>query len=132
MNRMFVAKAYLYIYYHGNLFISIIYCVFISIYQSVIYIYIYIYICVCVCVCARVCVRVYIYQPINTYIYIYANFIKHNRHFMSTYFLLDPFEFPYYFYCILGELIYVLSIVACIPSTFCPTLGIRTDPKENM
>ena len=57
------------------------------------------------------------------YIYIYANFIKHNRHFMSTYFLLDPFEFPYYFYCILGELIKVLSIVACIPNTFCPTLG---------
>ena len=24
--------------------------------------------------------------------------MKHNRHFMSTYFLLDPFEFPYYFY----------------------------------
>ena len=50
-------------------------------------------------------------------IYKYIYFIKHNRHFMSTYFLLDPFEFPYYFYCILGELIYVLSIVACIPST---------------
>ena len=63
--------------------------------------------------------KIYIY----IYIYIYANFIKHNRHFMSTYFLLDPFEFPYYFYRILGELIYVLSIVACIPSTFCPTLG---------
>ena len=45
---------------------------------------------------------------------------------MSTYFLLDPFEFPYYFYHIRGgggELIYVLSIVVCIPSTFCPTLG---------
>ena len=42
---------------------------------------------------------------------------------MSTYFLLDPFEFPYYFYRIRGELIYVLSIVVCIPSTFCPTLG---------
>ena len=42
---------------------------------------------------------------------------------MSTYFLLDPFEFPYYFYHILRELIYVLSIVACIRSTFCPTLG---------
>ena len=54
---------------------------------------------------------------------IYANFITHNRHFMSTYFLLDPFEFPYYFYGILGELIYVLSIIVCIPSTFCPTLG---------
>ena len=79
---------------------------------------------------------------------------------MSTYFLLDPFEFPYYFYRIGGgELIYVLSIVVCIPSTFCPTLGhhqvriynkrdvtlqsippeydksntgIRTDPEENM
>ena len=42
---------------------------------------------------------------------------------MSTYFLLDPFEFPYYFNRIRGELIYVLSIVVCIPSTFCPTLG---------
>ena len=54
--------------------------------------------------------------------FVNANFIKHNRHFMSTYFLLDPFEFPYNFYCILGELIYVLSIVACIPSTFCTPL----------
>ena len=70
-----------------------------------------------------VCVCVYVY------IYIYANFIKHNRHFMSTYFLLDPFEFPYYFYCILGELIYVLSIVAEYNKS---NTGIRTDPKENM
>ena len=68
-------------------------------------------------------VLTFVIHYIYIYIYIYANFIKHNRHFMSTYFLLDPFEFPYYFYCILGELIYVLSIVACIPSTFCPTLG---------
>ena len=67
---------------------------------------------------------------IYIYIYIYwqhffvnTNFIKHNRYFMSTYFLLDPFEFPYYFYRIRGELIYVLSIVVCIPCTFCPTLG---------
>ena len=69
------------------------------------------------CVC--VCVFVYLYIYIYIYIYIYANFIKHNRHFMSTYFLLDPFEFPYYFYRIRGggELIYVLSIVVCIPST---------------
>ena len=55
--------------------------------------------------------------------FVNANFIKHNRHFMPTYFLLDPFEFPYYFYPIRGELIYVLSIVVCIPSTFWPTLG---------
>ena len=42
---------------------------------------------------------------------------------MSTYFLLGPFEFPYYFYRIRGELIYVFPIVVCIPSTFCLTLG---------
>ena len=42
---------------------------------------------------------------------------------MSTYFLLDSFEFLYYFYRIWGEFIYVLSIVVCFPSTFCPTLG---------
>ena len=92
--------------------------------------------CVCVCVCVdMICVYIYIYIYIYIlclYIYIYifrqhffvnANFIKHNRHFMPTYFLFDPFEFPYYFYRIRGELIYVLSIVVCIPSTFCPTLG---------
>ena len=44
---------------------------------------------------------------IHIYIYIYANFIEHNRHFMPTYSLLDPFEFPYYFYRIRGELIKV-------------------------
>ena len=53
-----------------------------------IYIYIYIYL--------QTINLHYIY--IYIYIYIYnANFIKHNRYFMSTYFLLDPFEFPYYF-----------------------------------
>ena len=67
--------------------------------------------CVCVCVCI-------FWQ----HFFVNTNFIKHNRHFMPTYFLLDPFEFPYYFYRIRGELIYVLSIVVCIPSTFCPTL----------
>ena len=36
---------------------------------------------------------------------------------MSTDFLLNPFEFPYYFYRIRGELIYVSSIVVCIRST---------------
>ena len=41
---------------------------------------------------------------------------------MPTYSLLDPFEFLYYFYRIWGELIKVLSIIVCIPNTFCPTL----------
>ena len=58
-------------------------------------------------VCMYVSIFIYVYVDIYVYIYIYiyANFIKHNRHFMPTYFLLDPFEFPYYFYRIRGELI---------------------------
>ena len=55
--------------------------------------------------------------------FVNTNFIKHNRHFLSTYFLLNLFIFPYCFYRIRRELIYVLSIVVCIPSTFCLTLG---------
>ena len=55
------------------------------------------------------------------YIYIYISFVEHNRHFVSTYFLLDLFVLPYCFYCIRREMIYVFSIY--IPCTFCPTLG---------
>ena len=47
-------------------------------------------------------IYIYLLSLLYIYIYIYANFIKHNRHFMSTHFLLDPFEFPYYFYQIRG------------------------------
>ena len=54
--------------------------------------------CVCVCVCVCVCI-------FRQHFFVNANFIKHYRHFMSTYFLLDPFEFSYYFYRIRGELI---------------------------
>ena len=79
-----------------------------------IYIYIYMYVCVCVCVC--VCV---FWQ----HFFVNINFIEHNRHFLFTYFLLDPLILPYCFYHIRQELIYVLSIVVCIPSIFCPTLG---------
>ena len=58
-----------------------------------VYIYIYIYI-----------YHIYIYI-FRQHFFVNANFIKHNRHFMPTYSLLDPFEFPYYFYRIRGELI---------------------------
>ena len=75
-----------------------------------VYIYIYIYIYIYTCI-------------FRQHFFVNANFIEHDRHFMPTYSLLDPFEFPYYFYCIRGELIKVLSIIVCIPSTFCPTLG---------
>ena len=44
-------------------------------------------------------IYIYIYRQ---HFFVNANFIKHNRHFMSTYFLLDPFEFPYDFYRIRG------------------------------
>ena len=71
---------------------------------------------------SRAYIYIYIYI-FRQHFFVHANFIKHNRHFMPTYSLLDPFEFPYYFYRIRGELIEVLSIVVCIPSSFCPTLG---------
>ena len=67
-----------------------------------------------------VCLSLYIYMQ---HFFINTNFIEHNRHFLSTYFLLDPFVFPYCFYRIRRELIYVLSIVIYIPCTFCPALG---------
>ena len=67
-------------------------------------------------------IYIYIYIYIfRQHFFVNANFIEHNRHFMPTNSLLDPFEFPYYFYRIRGELIKVLSIVVCILSTFCPT-----------
>ena len=69
------------------------------------------------------CLQIIYICIFRQHFFVNANFIKHNRHFMPTYSLLDPFEFPYYFYRIWGELIKVLSIVVCIPSTFCPTLG---------
>ena len=60
---------------------------------------------------------------IYIYIYIYTNYIEHNRYPLSTHFLLDPFVLPYCFYRIRRELIYVLCIVVCIPTTVCPTFG---------
>ena len=48
--------------------------------------------------------HIYIY----IYIYIYTNFIKHNRHFIRIPVLLLSYS--------VGGLIYVLSIVVCIPS----------------
>ena len=47
--------------------------------------------------------------------FINTHFIKHDRHFMSTYFLLDAFEFPYYFYR--GEYV---------------SVNLPTDPKKKM
>ena len=55
--------------------------------------------------------------------FINTNLVELNRHFLSTYFLLDPFVLPYCFYRIWRELIDVFSIIVYIPSTFCPTLG---------
>ena len=61
-----------------------------------------------------ICVYIYIYICIfRQHFFVNANFIKHNRHFMSTYFLLDPFEFPYYFYCIPSTRKYV-DIKLCL------------------
>ena len=55
---------------------------------------IYTYIHACTHARTHTHTHVYIYISLYIYVYIYATFIKHNRHFMPTYFLLDPFEFP--------------------------------------
>ena len=137
MNTCIYTYIYIYIYIHTYIHIST-------------YIYIYIYICIYIYININIYIYMHIFIHTHThththiYIYIYTsyiyiyiyicifwqhffidtNFIKHNRHFMSTCFLLDPFEFLYYFYRIRGELIYVLSIVACIPSTFCSLISL--------
>ena len=63
---------------------------------------------------------------IQLYIYIYI-YIQNSFNIVDILCLHIFFwirsNFPYYFYRIRGELIYALSIVVCIPSTFCPTLG---------
>ena len=52
---------------------------------------------------------------------------------MPTYFLLDPFEFPYYFYRIQGVGIDLCIVHSCMyPEYFLPAFWIRTDPEENM
>ena len=63
------------------------------------------------------------------YIYIYwqhffinTNFVEYYRHFQSTYFLVDPFILPYWFYSIRLELTYIFH--NCLfPKYFCSTLG---------
>ena len=90
--------------------------------HALIYIYtkhMYMYLCIYKYILLKRYVYIYIYIYIYVYLgsilFVNANFIEHNRHFMPTYSLLDPFEFPYYFYRIRGELIKVLSIVVCYP-----------------
>ena len=98
-------------------------------------------VCVCVCVCLDV-FRVFIYRiyvlfkhlwvlyknyefvcALYIYIYIYIYLVEHNRHFLSTYFLVDPFILPYWFYNIRRKLVDVSSIIVYFPSTSCLTLG---------
>ena len=45
------------------------------------------------------------------------------RHFMPTYFLLDPFEFPYYFYCIWGGIDLCIVHSCMYPEYFLPDFG---------
>ena len=49
--------------------------------------------------------------------FINTNFVEHDRHFLSRYFLLDPFVLLYCFYRIRQELIDVFSIIVYIPNT---------------
>ena len=48
--------------------------------------------------------------------------IEHYRHFLSTYFFVNPFELPSRSYDIRREWVNKPSIISYYPSTFCPTL----------
>ena len=72
------------------------------------------------------------YFHIYIYIYIWIfwqhffiniNFVEYNRHFLSTYFLVDPFILPYWSCSIRRELIDVSSIIVYFLSMFCSTMG---------
>ena len=74
--------------------------------------------------------------------FVNANFIENNRHFMPTYSLLDPFEFPYYFYRIRGELTTLSrrltmhlsdtsSIAQHLKKHSCPTTQLRKILTDN-
>ncbi len=49
--------------------------------------------------------------------------IEYNRHFLTTYIFVNPFELAYSSYDIRRELVDKSSIISFFPSTFCPTLG---------
>ena len=73
-----------------------------------------------------VCGWQYIY--IYIYMHILAAFLhwyifEHNRHFLSAYFFVNPFELPYWSFDIRRELVDKSSIINYFPSTFCLTLG---------
>ena len=59
----------------------------------------------------------------HTYIYIYIYLIEHNRHFLSTYFFVNPFKLPYWSCDIWRKLVDKSSIISYFPSTCNPTLG---------
>ena len=48
-------------------------------------------------------------DDIYIYIYINTNFVEHNRHFLSTYFLVDPFVLLYCFYRIRQKFFVILT-----------------------
>ena len=73
--------------------------------------------------CVTFMIISYIYIYIYIYIYTHTNFVEYNRHFLSTYFLVDPFILLYWFYIIRRELIGISSIIVYFPSTFRPTFG---------
>ena len=98
-----------YVYVHMHIYVYLCFYMYAYVY---VYIRMHIYMSACVCVLVPICIHTNIHVYIcifRQHFFVNANFIEHNRHFMPTYSLLDPFEFPYYFYRIRGELIKVLS-----------------------
>ena len=93
--------------------------------QALFHVYIYIYVYINAYIDTHTHMRVPARPRAHIYLYIYinTNFVEHNRHFLSTYFLVDPFILLYYFYRIRRELIDEFSIIVYVASTFCLNLG---------
>ena len=78
-----------------------------------------------VCVWFLVCIFGNKFSSIKPWVLedIYIYMTEHNRHFLSTYFFVNPFELPYWSYDIRWELVDKSSIISYFPSTFYPNLG---------
>ena len=48
---------------------------------------------------------------------------EHNRHFLSTYFFVNPIELPYRSYDIRREMADKPSIISYFPNSFCPSVS---------
>ena len=60
---------------------------------------------------------------LRQHLFINTNFVVYNRYFLSTYFLVDPFILPYWFYSIRRGIDWYIFHNCLYPEYFLPDLG---------